>query len=694
LKFPFFKKSVRFSELLPVWKTKEEIGYATWNEWSTERAIKYGYKVNSYVFACINAIATAASSIPWETYKKVGYKKWEVVENHPLTQLMERPNPYMSTKDLIERMTMHMYLGGNSILTKVKGMGRVTELWTLPPDAIKIVPSRQDFIEAYVYDRDGVKMRFDAKDIIHNKFNDPANPYWGMSPLQAGAKIVDTDTEAQEYNKIALENRAVSDGVFSFEHPLTKEQWTEARQMIREQHQGIKNHRSPWVLGAGATWQSMSMTPAEMDFLESRKLTREEICSIFGVPPVMIGVYENATLANIETARKIFWQDTVLPFMDSIKGCLNLQLANEFGDFYLDYDLSNVEALQENMQDKIANAKGLWSMGVPFNDINQRLELGFDVVEGGEISYLPTSVTTAEQIVNPPEPVQQNAFGNGAGDPPKPPEPKKSVSVAEWGIKSLNLKSAERKESYLNQLEKRRTAWVVSLTHRLGELFDQEGLAVSRAVRANEPKTEKQIEDCVDAAIDYKAWEKFFDSTWTEITKEFGSQVFNELKAGQGPSETKIFGITRIIRDYIVSKTAEKVVGVADFTKQMIKSVVTKAYEDNENSDFIAKQIRGQYAEFSDYRAYRIARTETTAASNFGSISGAKATGLEPKKQWIAAMDSRTRHSHAAMHDQEVGVNEKFSNGMDYPGEYGHGGDSINCRCVLGYSTDDEGDDD
>ena len=92
----------------------------------------------------------------------------------------------------------------------------------------------------------------------------------------------------------------------------------------------MDNAHTPWVLGAGANWQQMSLSPAEMDFINSRKFTREEICTIFQVPPPMIGIQDRMTYNNIETARKIFWMDTVTPLLEDIKDCFNLSLTPEF----------------------------------------------------------------------------------------------------------------------------------------------------------------------------------------------------------------------------------------------------------------------------------------------------------------------------------------------------------------------------
>lgn len=689
IKLPFMKKSVRFSELLPAWRFSAQ--NAKWAEWSTDRAIKYGYKTNSYVYACVNLISRSAASVPWVVYQKTKTKTWEIIEDHPAALLIERPNPFMSRNDLIEIMTMHMYLGGNTLLTKVRGGGTVSELWILPPDAVKVIPDKRDYIGGYIYDRDGVKMRFDPKDIMHNKFNDPANPYWGISPLQAGAKIVDTDTEATEWNKIALENRAITDGVFTFETPLTKDQWEDARSMVREQHQGIANARTPWVLGAGAKWQQMSLSPAEMDFIASRKMTREEICSIFNVPPVMVGVYENATLANIETARKIYWQDTIVPFLENIKSCFNLQLINEFGDnLYMDFDLSGVEALQDNLNDKITNARNLWGMGVPFNAINQRLELGFDDIDSGEVGFLPSSVLPADTAMNPPEPAPapQNT-------PPAAPEPPAKSYGLPDSIKALNMPSIEHKDHYAKSFERRRAMWDMNLTRKSADLFKNEAEAVISALRAA-PATKAGIENALDKAIDKSKWQKFYVSTWNSMVEEFAKETFNSLKSQTGGNEKKdekaFEFLNTTITSYIIRSAALKVVGVTDFTKSVIAGLVLNIFnqETSNTMDDVAKAVKSTYQDFSRYRSFRIARTEVAGATNYGSMTGAKASGVAAKKEWLSAGDERVRKSHQHVDGEKVGMDERFSNGLYFPAEYeaGKAAETINCRCVLVYSTD------
>ena len=381
-----------------------------WSTWNTKKAIEEGYKSSAWVYKCIERLMKAAASVPWKAHVLKG-DEWVVVDRHPLNDLMQRPNPFMGSQKLMEWVTAHLYLSGNSMLSKVVVGGTVRELWPIwELDKIQVVPSQLDFIDHYDFRRDGGAIRLEPADVVHLMFPDPGNPFWGMGPLQAIGRVVDSDTEAVRWNKVMLQSRGRPDGVFTIPAQQTRVQLDEARAIIREQYTGPENRGVPFVFGTGMTYHQLSLTPAEMDWIESRKLTREEICAVFGVPLPMVGVYADATLANIDTARRIFWADTVIPFLDDVKESLNMALTPHFGDpreIQLRYDTSNIEAMREDLTDKINQLKTLTSIGVPLNAALQRLQLGIDPVDGGDVSLVSSLMVPMADA--------------GASDPQAPP---------------------------------------------------------------------------------------------------------------------------------------------------------------------------------------------------------------------------------------------------------------------------------
>jgi len=377
-----------------------------WSTWSTENAVTNGYAASVFVYACVTKLMKAAASVPWVVKQKVG-DSYEPAPDHPIAKIFRSPNNFSTFQNQIETITSHLFLGGNAVVLKVRVAGKPAELWVIRPDYIAPVYDSTNYLTGYIYKIDGQKQFIPYQDIIHFLFVDPATPWWGISPMKAAMKVVDTDIESVKFNKVSLQNRGVPDGIISFNKPLAQDQYDNARENIRESYLGSDNAHTPLVLSGEAKWQKTSQTHVELDFTGSQTWTAERICTVFGVPPAIIGINMTTALANISTARLMFWLDSVVPYLDDLKDSLNHGLASEWGtdgEVLIDYDLSQVQALFKLFMDKVDTGKGLFAMGVPFNEINQRLGLGFDEIPGGDQGWISSTTQPADTIADDFEP--------------------------------------------------------------------------------------------------------------------------------------------------------------------------------------------------------------------------------------------------------------------------------------------------
>jgi HK97 family phage portal protein len=664
-------------------------GKPVWKDWDTENAIQHGLKASVWVYRCCRLLASAVSSIPWHVEEATdGGEVWERVPGHPIEILLREANPHMAGQDVFERLTYHLMLGGNALWHMVMVRGMPVELWPLPPDKVTPVPDATTWLKHYEYkiDAAGKPKLLDPREVIHFMLVDPSNPYWGMSPLQSGARVVDSDVEAVDWNKVAMQNRAVADGVFSFEHVMSPEQWAEARKQIREQHQGADNARTPWVLGAGAKWHQMAMTPVEMDFLESRKFSMYEIHAIFGVDPLLTGAPDHSGRANKQEARKSFWTETVIPLLEDLKHQLNMCLvpfwepesakAGSQPRLRIVYDVSGVEALQDKFSDQVNNAYKLWNMGVPFADLNQRLQLGFrDDIPG------------ADQ----PKPLSVNPFGTMDISKAKQLPKGRKASAATW--------TEEQKKTFWQKRDTTRTEWESEVEKLIVAQFEAEGATVADTYEADG-------EDAATAAIGElrSEWEATLEATYTAVMEFYGQEQVDRLddttKRGRRPSERKFafdpFG--QNVQDWIANYAAQKVTEMSETTKEAIAGEIAEGMADDETRVEIAKRIRALYehwarpedSEITVSRALTIARTEVGAASSaaidLASEQFTDATGIEFEKTWISSRDDRVRDSHAALDGETVEMDDTFSNGLRYPGDpEGPAEEAIQCRCAVAY---------
>lgn len=649
-----------------------------WTNWTTENAVREGYKASVWVYASINKKAKAIASVPWYVYKQDRNGDWIKQENHPLQLLIDRPNPFTTRANMIEKMVIQLDLAGNTLMQKIIAGGIPVELWSIGPDFITPVPDQQEFIKSYeIKMKNSRKINIPAADMIHVMYMDPANPFWGIAPLQVAARTVDTDIEATNWNKIALQNRAVTDGVFTVNNNLTTPQFNDLRAQIREQHQGAANARTPWILGGGAQWQQMSLSPADMDFIEGRKLTREEIAAIFQVPPPIIGILDKANYSNMQEARRVFWLDTNIPILNDLRDTFNRTLTPHFGaDLFLDYDLTNVEALQENVNEKIEAAVKLWGMGVPFNEVNRRLDLGIEEVPGGDMGYLPASLLPANMAAS--------IAAAGAGDQQQE-DGEKSIKKPRGGfkLKGYNLQTPEQKAAYWKSFERQRARWYSKMNAAALDMFSQEAKAVAAAFAKNGDMA------AALAAVDKKAWEEFYVKYYIAIMEDFGKETYEGFKSHIPKHSKEWDPWDSLILGRIFKAAARKVTMVTDYTKELIKGIVYTGRDNGDSIATIARDLKTNFDQFGTVRAFRIARTEVVSASNFGSYQAAQQAAEEVgdlEKEWIDSGDERVRDKHEKVNGERVGLYKKFSNGLEHPGDMsGPADEVINCRCTTIY---------
>jgi len=176
----------------------------------------------------------------------------------------------------------------------------------------------------------------------------------------------------------------------------------------------------------------------------------------------------------------------------------------------------------------------------------------------------------------------------------------------------------------------------------------------------------------------------------------FGARILGQGKHAGLIIERKDFAATmhRIAMRYVNREVVRRrIVDVAETTRSQIVNAVAKGYEDGLGVVEIARNISGMVDGISRMRAEIIARTETHGAANYGSDQAARELGLPLRREWLAAMDERTRETHAAANGQVVGMDEPFLVGdsaLMFPGDpAGPPELVINCRCTLGYIVDD-----
>lgn len=117
-----------------------------------------------------------------------------------------------------------------------------------------------------------------------------------------------------------------------------------------------------------------------------------------------------------------------------------------------------------------------------------------------------------------------------------------------------------------------------------------------------------------------------------------------------------------------------------------VTAAVTQAVLQGQTVPQLAASI-ASIAAMDQRAAMKAARTAITSAYSLGKLKGyerAAGMGIDVEKQWLAALDSRTRGSHRHLDGEVVKLDAEFSNGLKYPGDPdGPASEVYNCRCTL-----------
>ena len=380
-------KSVSIPQAAPDWKlfAKKDA------KWNIEAAINEGYNASAAVYTCVEKRAKLVSSVPWVVKQKLSDGSYEDLPDHPLQKLIDMPNPETSWLEIMYEISQQLDLSGNAYLSEIKAgvNGFPTQLWLLPSQYIKLKPGRERLIDSYEYQESSAqKFTILADDMIQIKLPNPNSRYFGQPTLMAAGRATDIDRESGIWQKNSLENRGVVDLHVEVPDTMQPDQIDALKVSIKEKQTGAKNAREPWITSGKIN--QLGQTAVEMDFVNSRKAVWAEICAVFGLSMSVLGFTENVNLANGQEQQKAMWINNVIPLLELIKRQLNAQLASEFDGVELDYNTSNVPALQENLTEKLSNAEALRRLGYSSEAINRRLELGFEADEMPEELELET----------------------------------------------------------------------------------------------------------------------------------------------------------------------------------------------------------------------------------------------------------------------------------------------------------------
>lgn len=373
----------------------------------------YAGVFRSYVWVrkAINKVAENVAPLPIEV---IGSGE-EALPGHPLVALLNGGNDQMPAVELWQGWVVNMMLAGECFFEVVDDTrGNPLWLWMRRPDFVGVRPDLATE-RAYYPSAAGYTVQPDVtgagisgvleltpEQMIHDRFWNPLNPWRGLAPIAAVRSGIVIDILSQAWAKLFLERGARPDYAVVAPQGVTKTEKERLEAELAFKYGGTGNWHKPIILEDGITdIKTFSFPPRDMEWLEQRSFSRDEVGGIFGVPDEIMG-YGKDTYENFQAAMRMFWTLTLRPLVRHRDAMLTHYFTVRRpllrpGE-RIETDLSGIGDLQEDITPKVENALKIWQMGVPWNQLDEQLALGIGPAPGGDAPWGGRGVATAGPV--------------------------------------------------------------------------------------------------------------------------------------------------------------------------------------------------------------------------------------------------------------------------------------------------------
>lgn len=275
-------------------------------------------------------------------------------DNHPLLDVFENPNPYMSGWAMLYCTAMSIEATGRSFwwIIDTPNSEQPLQLWYLPSTWVRPVHTEQGPFRGWRVKPPGMTEQeaeekfgiIPFEDMVYFAYPDPSDPLSSFSPMQSQARAINTDEELQKAQFAGMVNSGKPGMVLTagrLEHPamtgpgprpvLTPEQRSQLINAVRLAYAGAMHYGDPIIIdGLIESVAPYTLTPADLDFPNGSMLTKDRIFQGIGTNPIIAGQVEGVNRATSYVAQENFYANKVNPLATMMSQAATARLGPRF----------------------------------------------------------------------------------------------------------------------------------------------------------------------------------------------------------------------------------------------------------------------------------------------------------------------------------------------------------------------------
>ena len=307
------------------------------------------------VYACVDRITSRARRCPWMVQQQGPDDRLEILPPaDPIATVLRTPNTYQGSGELREVVIRSLLLTGEAFVLPIYDGMRVASLHVIPWSAITIPLIRLALSEApvvsYQLASAGVTLRNipgRPPQLIHLRINPlPGFPPRGRSPVGLHADLAAVEVAGSEHTGRRLTQGVTAHLALTAETDQAHQVDPAAVQKIvkssNEQLAGLANVGAVVAPPPGFGFKPIELSNRNMQFLETQKYTREQICGLYNVPTPLVGDISRATYSNMRQILSSFQREAVNPLLSVVTDALTSALCWDRDDQVITSDTSRV----------------------------------------------------------------------------------------------------------------------------------------------------------------------------------------------------------------------------------------------------------------------------------------------------------------------------------------------------------------
>jgi HK97 family phage portal protein len=358
----------------------------------------------------------------------------EVDRNSPYWPVLIKPNRYQTRIQFFDEWLGSKLIYGNTFVLKERdARGIVVAMYVLNPLRTKILvaPDGSIYYELQADTLNQIAqaddpVRVPASEIIHDRYKPLYHALYGISPISACALSGMLGLNIQANSATFFQNSSRPGGILTAPERINDETARRLKEHWEANYTG-NNAGKIAVLGDGLKFEAMRETATDAQLIEQLKITAENVCTAFGVPPYMIGIGAPPAYNNIEALSQQYYSQCLQIFIESIELLLDegLNLTSVAPRIYgTEFDLDDLLRMDTSTKSKTWGDLVKQGIAAP-----NEARAAFDMmpVEGGDSVYMQQQNFSLEALAKrdsndpfakpPPAPAADSSStdsGNGA----------------------------------------------------------------------------------------------------------------------------------------------------------------------------------------------------------------------------------------------------------------------------------------